>query len=298
MYFFPIQYDEPLFRPPSEANAAIVQATLGCSWNSCAFCNMYETKKFKVRSFDDVKHDIIHLAKAMPSARKVFLADGNAFVLSYDRLMPIVSTINEHFGRAHRISAYALPSNILAKTHEQLCELRTNGLSLLYIGVESGDNDLLAMINKSETAQSTLEGISKAHAAGIDTSVMIINGLGGQKYSQQHALNSAKLVSQLNPKFLSTLTLFTPHGLNQFQTQFKGDFIPQTQVEQLNELRLFIEHLELDGTIFRSNHVSNSVGLEGVLSKDKMKLLSTLEQVIEKAGNQAQSKRIRNLGMY
>ncbi|MBN1989880.1 MAG: radical SAM protein [Bacteroidales bacterium] len=298
MYFFPIQYDEPLFRPPSEANAAIVQATLGCSWNSCAFCNMYETKKFKVRPFDDVRHDIAALAKAMPTARKVFLADGNAFVLSYDKLMPIVSAIKEHFGKVHRISAYALPGNILAKTHEQLCELRANGLTLLYIGVESGDNDLLAMINKSETAESTLEGISKAHAAGIDTSVMIINGLGGQKYSQQHALNSANLVSQLNPKFLSTLTLFTPHGLNQFQTQFKGDFIPQTQVEQLNELRLFIEHLELDGTIFRSNHVSNSVGLEGVLPKDKATILTTLNQVIAQVNNWPQSNGIRNLGRY
>lgn len=277
MYF---RYDEPLFRPPAEANSAIIQATLGCSWNRCAFCDMYSSKKFRARSFDELKPEIETLATLYQGAKKVFLADGNAFVLSANRLVQLLEEINRQFGRVQRVSAYALPRDILSKTDDELKSIRANGLKLLYIGVETGDDELLTLIGKGETADSTVEGIQKAHNAGIETSVMIINGLGGKKYSQQHAVNSAKLISRVNPKFLSTLTLSMPLGEEHFKNKFKGEYIPLTVVELFEELRTFIGLLELDGAIYRSNHVSNNLNLSGTLSKDREMLLAQLDRAI------------------
>ncbi|HWR07001.1 radical SAM protein [Sporomusa sp.] len=277
MYF---RYDEPLFRPPAEANSAIIQATLGCSWNRCAFCDMYSSKKFRARSFDELKPEIETLATLYQGAKKVFLADGNAFVLSANRLVQLLEEINRQFGRVQRVSAYALPRDILSKTDDELKSIRANGLKLLYIGVETGDDELLKLIGKGETADSTVEGILKAHNAGIETSVMIINGLGGKKYSLQHAVNSAKLISRVNPKFLSTLTLSMPMGEAHFKNKFKGDYIPLTVVELFEELRTFIGLLEIDGAIYRSNHVSNNLNLSGTLSKDREMLLAQLDRAI------------------
>lgn len=278
MYF---NYDEPLFRPPAEAHSAIIQATLGCSWNRCAFCEMYYSKKFKVRAFDELKPEIEALSQIYPEARKVFIADGNAFVMSASKLIPILEEINKNFGRIQRVSSYAMPRHIMSKTDEELKKLRELGLKLLYIGIETGDDELLQLINKGETATSTVEGILKAHQAGIETSIMIINGLGGKKYSQQHAENSAKIINQINPKFLSTLTLSMPYGESHFKDRFRGEYMPLTIVELFEELRTFINHTELENVIYRSNHVSNNLILSGTLSKDKDALLTQIDRAIE-----------------
>ena len=278
MFSYPVRYDEPLFRPPAEAYSAIIQATIGCSWNKCAFCEMYTTKKFRVRSFDDVKKDIISLADYYKSVRKIFLADGNAFVLSAAKLIPILQEIKKNFGQFQRVSAYALPKDIAAKTKEELTELKENGLKLLYIGIESGDDELLAFYNKGETFDSTIKGINKAHEAGIDTSIMIINGIGGKKYSEQHAINSAQIISILNPKYLSTLTLSYPYGINHFKSRVSFDFQPQTVVELLKELDLFISNIRGENIIFRSNHVSNSLALKGTLTKDSENIIRLIKQ--------------------
>lgn len=280
MLFSPIQYDEPVFRPPAEARSVILQASLGCSWNRCAFCEMYTSKKFKVRNWEEIKSEIAILSNANAGAKKIFLADGNAFVLSAQKLKPILTEINKQFGRIQRVSSYALPKDILNKTTDELTELRSLGLKLLYIGIETGDNELLRLINKGETYDSTIEGISKAHEAGIDTSIMIINGLGGRKYSEQHALKSAEIINKLNPKFLSTLTLSMPFGKDHFQNRFKGEYQQQSILELFRELKLFIEKLELENTIYRSDHVSNNLILKGTLKKDKEQLLSQLEKAM------------------
>jgi radical SAM superfamily enzyme YgiQ (UPF0313 family) len=274
------KYNEPLFRPPAEANSAIIQATLGCSWNRCAFCEMYTSKKFKVKKLDELKLEIELLAKYYLGVKKVFLADGNAFVLSANKLLPILNEINLRFGRIQRISSYALPKDILSKTDSELKELRILGLKLLYIGIESGDDELLKLINKGETFTSTVDGIIKAHEAGIETSIMIINGLGGRKYSQQHAINSAKIINRINPKYLSTLTLSLPFGLNHFQNKFMGEYNPQTLIELFEELRVFLSLTDLNNVIYRSNHVSNNLILSGILSKDKENLLAQIDDAI------------------
>ncbi len=277
----PIQYDEPVFRPPAEAYSAIIQATIGCSWNKCAFCEMYTSKKFRIKPFDEIKNDIKILGQAYPNARKLFLGDGDAFVLSADKLLPILKEINNNFTNPARISSYALPKNIINKTDEELKKLQGNGLKLLYIGIETGDDELLSFYNKGETHESTVQGIERAHNAGIDTSIMIINGLGGKKYSEQHALNSAKIINKLNPKFLSTLTLSFPFGPEHFGQRINFDFERQTVVEHLQELQFFLKNLDVKNVIFRSNHASNSLALKGNLSKDKEKVLSEIDYSIK-----------------
>ncbi len=281
MFFTSIKYDEPVFRPPGEARSAILQATLGCSWNKCAFCEMYTSKKFKARSFDELKPEIETLAKVYKGVKKIFLADGDAFVLSANKLIPILNEINNRFGKLQRISSYALPKDILSKSDNELKELRSLGLKLLYIGIETGDDKLLKLINKGETFNSTVDGILKAHEAGIDTSIMILNGLGGKKYAEQHALKSAEIINKINPKFLSTLTLSFPYGLDHFQKRFDGNYQQQTIVELFKELKMFIENIDVENVIYRSNHVSNNLILMGTLSKDKNKLIDLLNDAIQ-----------------
>ncbi len=283
--FFPIiNYEEPLFRPPAEAHAAILQATIGCSWNQCAFCEMYTSKKFRVRPFEELRGEIASLARQYRGhTKKVFLADGNAFVLSAKKLTPLLHEINEQFGRLQRISAYALPADILAKSDQELASLRKLGLKLLYVGIETGDDELLRLVNKGETHQSTLDGLLKAQAAGIDTSLMIINGLGGRLYSKQHAERSADIINAINPRFLSTLTLSLPYGALHFQQRFRGTYVEQTHRELMQELRLLIENLDVNHVVFRSNHVSNTLLLEGNLSKDQALLLDQIDAAIKRA---------------
>src|SRR6056297_24167 len=281
MFFTPVQYEEPLFRPPGEARSAILQATIGCSWNRCAFCEMYASKKFRAKSLEILKPEIINLAKYFQNTRKVFLADGNAFVLSASKMIPILKVINARFGKLQRIPAYALPKDILSKTDEELIEIRKQGLKLLYVGIETGDDELLRLINKGETFKSTREGIQRAHEVGIDTSIMIINGLGGKKYSKQHALHSAEVINYINPKFLSTLTLSMPYGPDHYQKKFNGDYQQQTVRELIEELKLFIEHLTTENTIYRSDHVSNNLILKGTLAKDKERLLSEIDGALK-----------------
>ena len=284
MIFNPINYDEPLFRPPSEAYSAILQITLGCSWNNCAFCEMYSSKKFSIKPLEQCKLDIQNLFSYYGRVKKLFLADGDAFVLSANKLIPILKEINlqseQNGNRMQRISSYALPKNIIAKTHDELVEIRNNGLKLLYIGIETGDDELLKIVNKGETHSTTIEGIKKAHEAGIDTSIMIINGLGGKKYSHQHAINSAKIINSISPKFLSTLTLSMPFGEDHFANKFAGEYQQQTIREIFQELSLFIENINVKNIIFRSNHVSNNLNIEGILSRDKEKIIEQIEYAI------------------
>jgi radical SAM superfamily enzyme YgiQ (UPF0313 family) len=242
---------------------------------------MYTSKQFRKKPFETIKSEIKVLAGYYQGVRKIFLADGNALVLSANNLIPVLEEINHQFGNVQRISSYALPSDIMSKSDEELNTLRKLGLKLLYIGVETGDDKLLRLINKSETYQTNVEGIVKAQNAGIETSVMILNGLGGKIYSEQHAIQSARLINEINPKFLSTLTLSQPFGQAHYKKRFLGEYQPQTLRELAIELKLFIQHLEINNTIFRSDHVSNNLVLKGVLSKDKNQMLHLLDKGIE-----------------
>ena len=286
MFFAPpLTYIEPLFRPPSEADALILQVTNGCSWNQCSFCEMYTApqKKFRPKAEAEVLAEIQRCGQVYANVRRVFLADGDAMVLSLRRLESILQAIRTHLPHVSRVSAYCLPQNLANKTVEQLQALRELGLTLVYIGAESGDNSVLQKIHKSETFDSTRDAILKLKAAGIKTSVMIINGLGGKTYSQQHAIASAQLINATQPEYLATLVLFFSHGTRRFEQAFGGDYVPCDAGDLFREMHTFISHLELDKTIFRSDHVSNHLVLKGVLGKNKTALLAQIEQAIAHA---------------
>ncbi len=281
MSSFP-DYIEPVFRPPSEADSLIFQVTNGCSWNRCAFCEMYTApqKQFRVKKETEVFAEIEHAAQSASHIRRIFLADGDALVLSTRRLLSILEKINRHFPDINRISTYCLPRNVSNKSVDELKELKAAGLGLAYIGAESGDDQLLQLIQKGETFASTVDVLQKLQKAGIKTSVMILNGLGGNLYTQQHALHSAHLVNESQPNYLATLVLSFPLGQTRFLQHFPSDFHLLDQPGLFKEMQQFIEYTDLNSTIFRSDHASNYLVLKGVLGRDKQRLLEKLKRAI------------------
>lgn len=277
---FPLVYNLPLFRPPSEAASLIFQATLGCSWNRCSFCEMYTGKQFQAKNEAAIRNEIKKASAAFPAIRKIFLADGNAMVLSFKRLNNILDAIRESFPALNQLSCYALPQDLLLKSPDELIRLQKNGLKLIYVGIESGDNQVLKMVNKSETFDSTRQGLLRAKEAGIKISVMILTGLGGKKYSEQHAINSARIINAVQPDYLSTLMLMFPHGIAHFKKRVDDTFIPMDMQDLLKELEIFIARTELERTVFRSDHASNYLILKGILSRDKEQFLKKIGHAI------------------
>ncbi|GGK82178.1 radical SAM protein [Amphritea balenae] len=278
----PVDYIEPVYRPPSEANSLILQVTNGCSRNYCTYCEMYTDpqKKFKPKQQDQVLQEIIRCSEQLNGVRRVFLGDGDAMVLSFKRLKAILEAIRQYLPSVTRVSAYALPSNLQNKTVEQLQELHSLGLSLIYVGAESGDDEVLKCINKGETYESTRDALLKARQAGIKTSVMLINGIGGTRFSKQHALNSARLINEVQPEYLATLVLFFRNGSERLVEGYGGDFTPLNQIQLFQEMELFLSNLQLEKTIFRSDHASNYLVLKGVLNRDLDSMLQQLHKAI------------------
>ncbi|WOH36211.1 radical SAM protein [Thalassotalea fonticola] len=282
---YPLDYIQPVFRPPSEWKSLILQVTNGCSWNKCTFCDMYtdEDKKFKPKKLDVIETELITIKESGLPVRRVFLADGDAMMLPFNRLKDILLLVRKYFPNVSRISSYCLPRNLGNKTVEQLSELKLLGLSLMYVGCESGDDQVLELIEKGETFDSSLIALNKIKQAGMKSSVMILNGLGGPEYSEQHAINSAKLMNAAQPDYLSTLVVSFPLGEERFATNFDGKFRQLKQQELFVEMHTLLEHLELEKTIFRSDHASNYLVLKGILGKDKQQLLTKVNMALNDA---------------
>lgn len=278
-----VQLIEPVFRPPSEANSFIFQVTNGCSWNKCSFCEMYSSaeKAFGVKPADRALAEIEAVGKRGGQIRRVFLGDGDAMVLSTRRLVQILQAIREHLPQVTRVSAYCLPRNLANKSADDLALLRELGLSLIYVGAETGNDELLGKINKGETRESTVAALVKAHAAGMKSSVMIINGLGGRQWSRDHARDSARLVNEAQPDYLATLVLFHPRGDERFRQHFGSGFTPLDAAGLCKEVADFLEQTTLQRTIFRSDHVSNHLVLKGVLGKDRDSLVRKARDAVD-----------------
>ena len=281
-----LPYVEPVFRPPSEARSLILQVTNGCSWNNCTFCEMYTQpqKKFRLKPQLDIEKELAALAQSGIPVRRVFLADGDAMTLSFRRLKMIMQAINRFLPDIQRVSSYCLPRNLKNKTVAELAELRGMGLNLFYVGCETGDDLVLERVNKGENFDSSLAALKKIKAAGARSSVMILNGMGGTRYSEQHAVNSARLMNKAQPEYLSTLVVSFPAGVERYQTGFKGEFEPLDQAGLFQEMYWLLDTLELENTIFRSDHASNYLVLKGLLNKDKPRLLQTVRAALERPG--------------
>ncbi|MCC4260652.1 B12-binding domain-containing radical SAM protein [Pseudomonas aestusnigri] len=279
---FPVSYIEPVFRPPSEAHSLILPVTNGCSWNKCTFCEMYTApqKKFRARDEAEVLDEIRRVGERY-IVNRIFLADGDAMVLPTHRLLRILEAIAEYIPSVERVTSYCLPRNLKRKSVEELKELREAGLAMLYVGAESGDDEVLERVNKGETAASTADALIKAGEAGLKRSVMILNGLGGLSLSKQHALNSARLLNQTQPEFVSTLVVSFPQGMERFRERYP-DFVELNQQQLFSELRQFVAELALDNSTFRSDHASNALVLKGELGQDKDRLLAQIDHAISR----------------
>ena len=279
---FPIRYVDPVFRPPSEAESLILPVTDGCSWNKCTFCEMYTSpqKKFRARDEVETREALRRCGERFGNdIRRVFLADGDALVLPTRRLLDILVAIREHLPAVRRISSYCLPRNLRKKSVGDLKELAAAGLTMAYVGAESGDDEVLMKVNKGETFASTCEALDKLQQAGIRRSVMILNGLGGKTLSAQHATNSARLANATQPEFLAVLVVNFPQGEERFRAAFPG-WEPCNQQELFQEMGAFISALELQRTVFRSDHVSNRLVLKGTLGAEKPRLLAEIRAAI------------------
>lgn len=282
MSVLPIRYVEPVFRPPSEADSLILPVTDGCSWNKCTFCEMYTApqKAFRARDEAEVVDSIRRTGERYGTqVRRVFLADGDALVLPTRRLLVYLEAIRTHLPAVHRVSSYCLARNLARKSVAELKALADAGLGLAYLGAESGDDEVLARVNKGETRESTRAALDKLGEAGITRSVMILNGLGGAALSAQHADNSARLINATQPEYLSTLVL-TLHDAGRRFLQAWPDWQALSQQGLFHEMERFLAALELRRTVFRSDHASNWLVLKGTLGTDKAKLLAQVRAAI------------------
>ena len=278
-----IEYNQPLYRPPAEANSVIIQATLGCSFNKCTFCTMYESKEFIIRPLKDVFLDIDKMASFYSDANKMFLADGDALSLDTNHLVKILEYAYSKFSKLRRVSVYASAFNLHDKSLEELYLLKEKGLTLIYYGIESGSFEVLKRIQKPISNKKMCEGLNKAYDAGMKISVTVILGVAGKKYSNLHIEETAKILNQIKITYLSTLQLMLEaHTKERFIKNFDGEFELLSTKEMLEEQKYFLELLNpINKVIFRSNHASNSLALAGTLPKDKNRLVDEVNYVIE-----------------
>lgn len=277
-----MHYYGAVYRPPSEAYSLIVQCTLGCSHNKCAFCNMYKDKKFSIRPVEEVLRDLAEARSYERRIERIFLADGDALILPMDYLLTVLDYISDHFPTCKRVAAYATTKAIMRKTDDELRTPREHGLGIVYIGLESGNEELLKKFCKGVTAEEIVLNAIRCKQAGIATSVTAINGMAGANGDwQAHAIDTAKAVSRMKPDYIAFLTLRVYSGTPLHDWIASGEFKMMEPPELMRETRLFLEHIDSDGSIFRSNHASNYLPLGGTLNRDREALIHTIDEALD-----------------
>lgn len=280
MLLFIMRYEGEIYRPPSEANSLILQVTIGCSHNRCSFCNAYLKKNFRERELDEIFADVDYVGKINRNIKRIFLADGNALTMDKKKLLALLEKLYNTFPGLERVSSYANPHDLLHKSVQDLKEIKEAGLTLVYLGVETGNHDLLQEINKGVSRSEMIEAGQKARGAGMKLSVTVINGLGGKELIETHARDTATLLNQVEPEYLGLLTLMVEPGTSIARQVEQGEFVPLDSREVLEEIELMLKDIDLKGCIFRSNHASNYLPLRGTLSEDKNKLLEMIDRVL------------------
>ncbi|MDD5748419.1 MAG: radical SAM protein [Actinomycetota bacterium] len=267
-----------VIRPPSEAGSFLLQVTHGCSHNRCSFCITYKFTKFGRRPFEKIKEDIELASRHNPHVRRVFLCDGNAMCLSTEELSQILDLLNKKFKKLERVGIYANATDILSKSLSELKLLREKKLGIGYLGLESGNDEILKKINKGSTSKEMTQAVRKAQEAGMLMSVIVLLGLGSNSMSKKHAEDSAVVISRMNPSFLSALTLMLLPGTPLYSEYLKGNFGLMNPLSILEELECFVSGIEVEGPcVFRTNHASNYLPLGGVLPDDKAAILEAIE---------------------
>ncbi len=280
-----MRYEGTVYRPPSEASSLIIQLTIGCARNTCTFCAMYKDKTFRVRDLQEVVEDLEMARKYYQriKVRRIFLADGDALIVKTADLLYILAKCKEYFPEVERISVYGAPKDIIHKTPEELKQLKQAGLDMVYMGLESGDDEVLKEVKKGVTSAEMIEAGQKVRAAGMVLSMTIISGLGGRKLMKEHALNSARVISAIKPEYVGFLTLLLEPGTPMYEQYRAGELDLLSPEEVLDETELFIENVDTEGTVFRANHASNYIPLAGTLNAEKQKILEQIKRSKEQS---------------
>ena len=271
---------EPVIRPPSEAESFLLQVTVGCSANSCSFCGAYRKKPYRLKDREEIESDIGEWSRLSPETRRVFLLDGDALSAGNDVLLPVLDRLNGTFARLARVASYANGFNITGRSDEELRELAERNLRLVYIGLESGSQEVLDRCRKRSSADEMVTAVRRADAAGIKSSVIVLLGLGGKDLRGRHVQGTVTALNRMQPRYLSFLTLMLVPGTPLARQAERGEFELPDQEEFLRESRDIIAGLELEGTIFRANHASNYLPLAGRFPQDKEALLFSLRAAL------------------
>jgi radical SAM superfamily enzyme YgiQ (UPF0313 family) len=275
-----VRYHQPLFRPPSEAESLILQVTLGCSHNRCSFCSMYRTVRFTVKRAGQVRAEILEVRKLLgPDVPRVFLADGDALCLSTRRLTQILDWLDGAFPRLQRVGIYANARDVLGKSDAELRELRRRKLKIAYVGLESGDEETLARVDKGANVAQLVEAVRRLRSAAISTSVMVLIGLAGRARSQLHAQSSAEAINHMAPTYTALLTYIPTPGSPLFDAVERGEHALPDPLESIQEIRTFVAGLDCS-TYFTCNHASNYLPLRGRLPAAKPELLALLDAAL------------------
>lgn len=280
-----IKYVGDVYRPPSEAYSLIVQATIGCTHNKCSFCKMFKEKRFQTRPTEDIIADFAWARKRYRSVPRIFLADANALCLKTDKLMPILTYIEETFPECERVTIYGRASDVLRKTEDELRMLREHGLTMVYIGAESGSDKVLEMCRKGETRQQLIDAVKRIEKVGIKASVTFISGLAGKDGWEDHAIQTGTMITEMNASYVSLLTLLVDPQAPMYEDIQSGRLKLLTPQEVLAETHLMLENANPEKTcIFRSNHASNYLSLKGDLPQDRDRFLAQIEAAMKNAG--------------
>ena len=273
-----MRYFGRVFRPPSEAYSLIVQVTYGCSHNTCAFCSMYKEKRFALRPLEEILEDFRMARQRYRHVDKVFLADGDALVRKASELYTILDTIRELFPECQRVTSYASPSSIRIRTDEELQTLRAKGITMVYMGLESGSDAVLKRMRKGHMSEEIVAMGQKVRRNGMALSVTAITGLGGPELLNEHAIETAKAFNAMNPEYIGMLTLMVEEETPLYDWVHDGSFKLLTQPQVLEETRLLVEHLDSPGSVFRMNHASNYLVLKGTLNGDQAAMLAEIDR--------------------
>lgn len=272
-----------LYRPPSEAFSLILQITIGCSHNKCSFCSMYKGVQFHIKPFEQIKAEIDYFRSRAKYVNRIFLADGDALIVPTEKLIKILKYIKNIFPECERISTYASPKSLELKSEDELKKIKDNGISLLYIGAESGSDKVLKNINKGVTSKELGDLILKAKKVGFKTSVTFIVGILGEKDFREHAIATGNFISRCEPDYVGILSLMLEENTTIYQEWLKGNFKEADGIDILKEIKLIIENINVTSNIiFRSNHASNYINLKGNLPEDKKRLIQEIDISLNK----------------
>ena len=272
-----------LYRPPSEAFSLILQITIGCSHNKCSFCSMYKGVQFHIKPFEQIKAEIDYFRSRAKYVNRIFLADGDALIVPTEKLIEILKYIKNIFPECERISTYASPKSLELKSEDELKKIKDNGISLLYIGAESGSDKVLKNINKGVTSKELGDLILKAKKVGFKTSVTFIVGILGEKDFREHAIATGNFISRCEPDYVGILSLMLEENTTIYQEWLKGNLKEADGIDILKEIKLIIENINVTSNIiFRSNHASNYINLKGNLPEDKKRLIQEIDISLNK----------------